>query len=84
MLALRPQKQIVFNSTSLSDNASKYWLPVNSSPRKIRSQPITQNWNIQIIHHIRQRVDLLARQELAFIHQHAINGLTGVLCVYFV
>lgn len=39
MLALRPQKQIVFSSTSLSDQASKYWLPVKSSPRKSVRNP---------------------------------------------
>jgi len=32
MLALRPQKQMVFNSTSLSDQASRYSLPPNNSP----------------------------------------------------
>jgi hypothetical protein len=41
-------KQIVFSSTSLSDQASKYWLPANNS-RGNPYAPITQNGNIKLI-----------------------------------
>ncbi len=36
MLVLRPQKQIVFSSTSSSDQAGKYWLPVKRLTAKVR------------------------------------------------
>jgi hypothetical protein len=74
MLALRPQKQIVFNSTSLSDQASKYWLPVKSSPRNPSAGHSTAP-EYPAIDNFRQLMNLLARQKLAFIHQHAVNRL---------
>ncbi len=75
MLALRPQKQIVFSSTSLSDQASKYWLPSKELTAKVRPQPIAKHRNIQRIDNFGQLMNLFTRQKLAFIHQHAVNRL---------
>ncbi|MNE32614.1 hypothetical protein D3C80_1262340 [compost metagenome] len=44
-------------------------------PQKVGTQAITQNRNIQLVDDITQLLNLLFRQELTFIQQHAMYRL---------